>query len=225
MKLEDVIKRVDELIKLGNETLATMRQTHTQLPQSVVDSGKAAEFRAASLSFLMQTFGAQSPYYTNFDKDVAGVQEYMTKRGIGILTACRAEIAGGWLFTTKGLVSAELFSDFLEMATHLLAENYKDPAAVMVGSVLEEHLRQLCGKNSIPIESAKPDGSLVPLKADALNAALAKANVYSKLDLKNVTAWLDLRNKAAHGKYDEYTEGQVQNMLMGVSEFMARTPL
>ena len=145
--------------------------------------------------------------------------------GLGVLKACHYELAGGWVFTTKGLVSAEVFSDFLSMAKHLLSENYKDPAAVVVGSVFGEHLRQLCQKNSIPIEWAKPDGSLLPLKADAMNAELAKTNVYSKLDQKNVTAWLDLRNKAAHGKYKEYTESQVDLMLRAVSEFIGRTPI
>ena len=38
---------------------------------------------------------------------------------------------------------AELFADFLEMADYLLSEGYKDPAAVLGGSMLEEHLRQL----------------------------------------------------------------------------------
>lgn len=223
MKLDDIIKRVDDLIKLGNETLATRREG-ANWPGAYVDTGKEAEFRSASLSFLSHTFGVASPYYKDFDSDVSGVDDYRTRRGIGILTACRAEIAGGWVFTTKGLVSAEVFSDFLEMAGHLLAEHYKDPAAVVVGSVLEEHLRQLCGKNSIPIESTKPDGTIVPLKADTLNAELAKASVYSKLDLKNVTAWLDLRNKAAHGKYAEYNDAQVDLILRGVSDFIARMP-
>ena len=44
----------------------------------------------------------------------------------------------------KKLVSAEIFSDFLEMAAHVLEQDYKDPAAVMIGTVLEENLRQLC---------------------------------------------------------------------------------
>ena len=111
------------------------------------------------------------------------------------------------------------------MAEYLLSEHYKDPSAVIVGTVLEEHLRHLCQKNSIPVDTAKPDGSIVPLKADSLNGELARANIYSKLDQKSVTAWLDLRNKAAHGKYGEYTEPQVQFMLQAVSEFIARTPL
>jgi len=42
---------------------------------------------------------------------------------------------------------------------------------------------------------------------------------------KNVTAWLDLRNKAAHGKYDEYNRQQVQLMHQAVFEFMTRVAL
>ena len=87
------------------------------------------------------------------------------------------------------------------MSTYLLEEGYKDPSAVLTGSVLEEHIRKLCEKNNISIFQG-----IKPIKADALNAELVKANIYSKLDQKNVTAWLDLRNKAAHGKYNEYSK-------------------
>ena len=37
-----------------------------------------------------------------------------------------------------------------------------------------------------------------------------------------ITGWLDLRNKAAHGHYGEYTADQVKNLLSSVTEFMAR---
>jgi hypothetical protein len=135
--------------------------------------------------------------------------------------AVRAELEGGWFATTKGLVSAEIFADFIEMATFLVAEKYKDAGAVIVGSVLEEHLRQLCLKNGIEVSFEK-NGVVVQKKADRLNGDLAGAQVYNKLEQKSVTAWLDLRNKAAHGKYDEYGQQQVELMLQGVTDFMAR---
>jgi hypothetical protein len=138
------------------------------------------------------------------------------------LKAVKNEIDGGWAFTVKGLISAEIFSNFLEMAEYLLTEGYKDPAAVMAGSVLEEHIRQLCKKNSIPIESIK-DGKPVPKKADLINSQLASANIYNKLDQKSITSWLDLRNKAAHGQYSEYTKEQVVFMLQGIINFISRT--
>ena len=94
----------------------------------------------------------------------------------------------------------------------------------MIGSVLEEHLRQLCLKNAIDIEYVK-DGKLIPLKADRLNSELAKAGIYNKLDQKNITAQLDLRNKAAHGKYTEYDKSQVKLMYDYVFNFMTRHQL
>jgi hypothetical protein len=118
------------------------------------------------------------------------------------------------------LIHADIFTDFLDMADYLMQQGYKDPAAVVAGSVLEEHLRKLCDKYGIP--TVKADGK--PKTADALNSELASANVYSKLEQKSVTAWLDLRNKAAHGKYTEYDQDQVASLIRGVREFAIRNP-
>ncbi len=137
-----------------------------------------------------------------------------------ILRALRDDYAAGFLETITELIHADLFVDFLEMAVHLIEQGYKDPAAVIAGSVLEEHLRKLCDKNGIDVK--KPDGT--PKKADTLNSELAGVNVYSKLDQKNVTAWLDLRNKAAHGHYSEYTKDQVALLIQSVRDFITRNP-
>jgi hypothetical protein len=176
--------------------------------------------RAAGLAFIESTFGREHSYYLEFDKKLTNGWDYHGKYALGVLTAIRDHIRGGWVETTKGLVTAEVFADFLEMAEHLLEEKYKDPAAVVAGSVLEEHLRQICG-SSVPVEDMV-NGKPVPRKADTLNADLAKTGKYTKLDQKSVTAWLDLRNKAAHGKYTEYTEQQVGLMLAGVRDFISR---
>ncbi len=187
-----------------------------------IDSSKVNGFKAAALSFIERVYGKEHPYYEGFNTSVKVINPSGTKSGLEILNSIRQEIEGDWLFTVKGLIAAELFADFLEMADHLLEQGYKDPAAVIIGSVLEEHLRQLCSANSIPIEIENNKGVLIPKKADRLNSDLAKEGVYSKLDQKAVTMWLDLRNKAAHGKYDEYTSEQVTNMYSGITEFMAR---
>ena len=62
----------------------------------------------------------------------------------------------------------------------------------------------------------------MPKKADALNSELARVGVYNTLDQKNVTANLDLRNKAAHGHYNDYSQEQVVIMLQSVRDFVAR---
>ena len=223
MKLDSLIKRTDELLAFGQKVLATTHQS-SYTSSKYVEDGLFAGFRTTSLSFFKSTFGVEHPYYQEFDGLAKYADPNNTERGIGILKAAKDEIQGGWLITVKGLVSAEIFSDFLDMATYLLSEGYKDPAAVMVGSVLEEHLRQLCNKNGIPIEVTK-SGKPIPKRAESLNSDLASNNIYSKLDQKNVTAWLDLRNKAAHGKYGEYTKEQVDLMYQAVTEFMTRISL
>lgn len=56
---------------------------------------------------------------------------------------------------SQKIIAAEIFSDFLEMAEHLLEQGYKDPAAVMIGSVVEENLRKFCVANKIDTELEK----------------------------------------------------------------------
>lgn len=217
----NLVNRVDELLELGQKALATSHSTGGHYNVIYVDSAPMAGFRSASLSFIDRVYGSTHPYFNEFTKRTGNSKASDAERGISILETIRSEIAGDWLFTVKGLVTAELFSDFLEMAEHLQESGYKDAAAVMIGSVLEEHLRQLCMKHTIEIAEER-DGKLVPRKADRLNADLAKASVYTKLDQKQITAWLDLRNNAAHGKYNEYTSDQVSQFLAGVMGFMAR---
>jgi hypothetical protein len=52
-----------------------------------------------------------------------------------------------------------------------------------------------------------------------MNAALAKAEVYSKLLQKQITTWAHVRNKAAHGEYGEYGKDQVEMTLLFVQNF------
>ena len=137
----------------------------------------------------------------------------------GILQALRDDYEGGYSRTVEELIHADVFADFLAMADELLAKKYKDPAAVIAGSVLEEHLRKLAVAAGV---SVMVGGR--PKKADTINADLVKATVYNKLEQKQVTAWLDLRNKAAHGHYDEYDDAQVLGLIRDVSAFMVRHP-
>jgi hypothetical protein len=147
-----------------------------------------------------------------------------TSSVMGVVQALRDDIKSGHLVSLVEIVHGNLFADFLEMAQHLLDSKYKDAAAVIAGSTLESHLRELCRKNGVDVEETDKNGKVRPKTASNINADLAKANVYTKLDLKGITAWLDLRNKAAHGKYGEYTEDQVALLISGIQNFIVRNP-
>ena len=218
MKKQDLLIRIDHLIKQGNAVLATKQRS--DFMGNYVDMGLQIGFRSASLSFIRNLYGETHPFFKTFDERVKGQAYYEAENGINILKSIRDEVENDWLISIKEMVSAEIFTDFLEMSKYLLDQNYKDPAAVMIGSVLEEHLRQLCRKNSVDIDYLNKSGDNVPKKADSLNSDLVKAGVYGVLEQKNVTAWLDLRNRAAHGKYGEYSKEQVDLMYQGVLNFI-----
>jgi hypothetical protein len=139
---------------------------------------------------------------------------------VGVASALRADIAAGYAQGVAELIHAEVFSDFLEMADELQTSGYKVAAAVIAGSVLEDHLRKLGVKSGLAIE--RQDGS--PKKADTLNAELTAEGVYNGLVQKSVTAWLDLRNKAAHGHHDEFDHQHVAALVRDVREFLIRNP-
>jgi len=141
----------------------------------------------------------------------------------GILKSLRADLEAGYIESITELLHGELFSDFIDMSEHLLKEGYKDAASVIAGSALEAHLRQLCIKNEIEIEY-EHNGDSRPKKADKMNSDLAKEDIYSKIYQKNVTAWLSIRNDAAHGNYGEYQKQQVAIMISGIRDFITRHP-
>ena len=57
-----------------------------------------------------------------------------------------------------------LFADFLEMASELQRKGFKDAAAVIAGSTLEEHLRKLATKAQLPIyrQQGRPAEGIAP---------------------------------------------------------------
>lgn len=209
------IKQLDALIELHKSLqqqskLNDLSDLPKQDRQSLVTRTIAAIHRITGSSSI----------YSKDIKRVLDEIRYLhlhTSPIIGIAKALRDDLAAGYVQNLAELAHADIFADFLEMAKHLNDNNYKDPAAVLAGSTLESHLKKLSSKNGIPIEL---NGKNV--KADKLNADLLKANVYTILDQKNITAWLDLRNKAAHGNYGEYNNDQVKLLIAGISDFIAR---
>jgi hypothetical protein len=193
---------------------------------SYIDIGTASEFVMSGIAAIQRATGQDSAYSTELENAAEKLADPWIQARIpyvgGALRAVLHAIESGYLVTVEELIHADVFGDFLEMAHYLLDEGYKDPAAVLIGGVLEGHLRKLCVKSGIATELTEENGKPRPKKAERMNTDLAGKQVYSKLDQKSVTAWLDLRNKAAHGHYAEYSQEQVALMSQGVTDFLTR---
>jgi len=134
---------------------------------------------------------------------------------LGVLEAIKYEIENGLLDDINSLLQADIFADFLEMGEYLLKEGYKDAAAVIIGTVLEDTLRKLAEKNGIATTNDKGK----KLTIEPINIELTKKDVYNQLVKKQITSWADLRNNAAHGHFDQYDNKQVEYMLLFVQNF------
>ena len=77
--------------------------------------------------------------------------------GFGVLEAAQSDLESGMMGRLDTLVAADIFTDFLEMATHLIENGYKDPAASLTGAVLEGGLRKIAVANS----GCRPDSCRV----------------------------------------------------------------
>jgi hypothetical protein len=200
------------------------RSPHNDLSNLPKEDRQALVTRA--IAAIYRITGNDSTY----SKDVNRLLQSMpalhvhTSSIMGIAQALLSDIKAGYVRTLVEMAHGDVFVDFLEMAQHLCDSGYKDASAVIAGSTLESHVRGLCHKAGIPVETAKSSGDLAPKKAETMNSELAAAMVYSKLDQKNITAWLDLRNKAAHGQYNEYSREQVAIQVTSVRDFITRHP-
>jgi hypothetical protein len=132
---------------------------------------------------------------------------------MAILEAAAEDVESGYLARVEDLVASDVFADFLEQAQQLLDAGYKDPAAMLAGAVLEDGLRRLLVKSG---ESVRTRDDL-----SALNGRCAQKGLYNRLAQKKLSVWIDVRNNAAHGKFGEYENADVESMVEGINSFLA----
>jgi hypothetical protein len=186
-------------------------------PYDHLNAEKVSQWGTSCLHLLKQVFGIESDYYINFKELFPHLTDWSTgtqsfKKALGVFKAAKEDYEHGYLFDARTLIEAEVFSDFLEQAEHLLGRGYYAPAAVVAGSVLEDGLRKLCQRNNVSL----------PAKAtiDPMNVELVKAGIYNTLTQKSIIALADIRNKAAHGKWNEFDDKHVEQMISQVRTFM-----
>jgi len=213
MAIDRILGRLDSLISMGGAVLATRcnKRVREMIYLDHVEDGLFQQWRTSSLAFL-NALHSEYVYHREFEGNCQQSIYDDAERGLAILQAAKDDIAGGYLQKVENLVSAEVFSDFLDMAEHLLDNGYKDPAASLIGAVLEDGLRRICVSNGITIKSREDISSL--------NQKLAAKGVYNTLQQKQIQVWNDVRNNADHGNFGQYKIDDVKDTLSGVRKFL-----
>ena len=217
MKLENQVpQRLGALIHKGEEVLGTeyrLPSNYIGFP-TYVNRERYFEWKTQSLVCLAQVFGDDHNYTSGFASSTENdATNGSVTAGLGILRAALEDVERGHLAAIQELAAADIFLDFLEQADHLLSLGYSAPAASLAGAVLENGLRSLAERNCIAVK-ARDDLS-------ALNSKIAAKSVYNRLRQKQIAVWIDVRNAADHGRFDDFRESDVADLIKGARDFFA----
>ncbi|HLP90311.1 MAG TPA: DUF4145 domain-containing protein [Nostocaceae cyanobacterium] len=162
-------------------------------------------------------------------KIIDGSEEYYSnesklKHIIAALKALKVDFEKGFLGDLAIQIESEIAADYMGQAEQLLGKGSTGkydhvPAAVLSGAVLEKALRTLCSKETPPIPTVNAKGE--PLTLNPLIDGLKKGGVFNEPTAKQLRAWADIRNKAAHGEFDQFTRSDVETMIKGIENFLA----
>ena len=177
-----------------------------------VPSDMYKEWATNVLNLLHRTFGESSVHYKNLAEHYEKFEGWLTNfnDSYGIFRAAREDYEGGYLFNIRTLAKAEVLSDAIDQAKELLASGYKDPACILARVALESALKDLASRHGVG------EGKL-----DRMNADLTKAGAYNMAKQKQITAWAEIGNKAAHGEWSHYTTQDAAAMVAGVESLVA----
>jgi HEPN domain-containing protein len=177
-----------------------------------VPSEMYKEWATNVLNLLHRTFGESSIHYKNLAEHYSKFEGWVSdfNDSYGIFRAAREDYEGGYLFNIRTLAKAEILSDAIDQAKALLASGYKDPACILARVALESVLKDLASRHGVS-ES----------KLDRMNADLTRIGAYNMAKQKQITAWAEIGNKAAHGNWSDYTEQDAAAMVTGVEALIA----
>lgn len=177
------------------------------------DKAKLEAWLTKTDNVLRTVFGVSGAHMDRFRFHAKGhlSHEYEVTPIVGVIEAAHDDLMSGFLSSQEFLIASEVFDSVLDQARHLNQAGYKDPAAVLVRVVLEDALKRI----------ARAEGVDDSNKASRINDDLKKAGRYSQPQWRQVQAWLDCGNSAAHGKFEDYTADDVSLLIEAVDRFLS----
>lgn len=235
--LAKYLARFDELIAEGKGVHDDMRSSKYELGNVIrrgspaviethdIDWPRFAEWRTKCKSLLLIVIPRDSAHRLRAeDFDSLSNKKDRLEFGIAFMKGIKDDLEQGFLDSLELKIEAELASDYMGQAEQLLQEGQTGkfdhvPAAVLAGAVLEKSLRAMCDRQVPPVSTTGSKGRSLML--NGLIDGLKKAGQFNEMAAKQLRAWADIRNQAAHGEFDQFKRSDVEVMLKGVTAFLA----
>lgn len=190
------------------------------------ESRYTSDYYSLKTSFinLIQMLATKKGIFSDLIKDVRVANERVPAELHGMIVGLKSDYESGMLRSIAEMIETNVVADYLTQAEQLLKDNKNGahpygPAAVLAGAVLEDGLRRLCARQIPPISTNKPGGN--PKTMGTLIDDLKNVGLFNELKAKELRAWADIRNAAAHGRFEDFTKDGVERLIAGVQSFLA----
>jgi hypothetical protein len=213
-KLSQRFVELEDQLSLVRKSQRLEYNEFLNIQQMQVDHHLKLAWEVKAISLIEMACGPESQYYKRFQSasKTSNFTSFELLEEMGaVFSAAKEDYEGGYCTKVRSLAQAEVFDSELEQASALLSSNYKVAAAVIAGTVLETSLRELCDRNTVQHG-----------KLDKMNADLVKKGIYNANMAKRITALAGARNSAAHGKPDEFSDGDVRGMIEDIERFLSQ---
>jgi len=217
MDIEALRTRVEALIEQGHriQPLPPEQQPYIAAP-TWNDVRSYNQWRAQGMSLPRGALSPNHTYVAGFEEVTEYERQYPPdthniESGLGVLSALAADLAEGQLTGLRSLITGEIFTDFVEMAAHLLNEDYPHAAASIAGAVLEDSLR-----SSLRERGAKATGNL-----ESMNQVALDTQLYGPPVFQQVKVWIGVRNDADHGNWNAVDHARVEPLVRDLPGFLA----
>jgi hypothetical protein len=227
-QLDSALRYHMNLTNLGS--YAAPRQSPTSQETNRLLLEQAAAFVSAAVSAIQAITGRDSERSVQarrYAEQYSGTPTVGTPANFppiarlkGLVDETRSALLADYLIEHTALIRAELFTDFLEMAEHLLEQHYYDQATTTATGVLEQHMRALAARYNVSLVDDKGER-----KGGArLNDDLRKAQAYDAAEHQEIHGWLKMRNPPSHGEFRTFDEQRASLLIQGVRAFINRHP-
>lgn len=215
---EKILEHISGVINEGQQTLSGLENKDRQIGWDSVTSFQTQFLMILELFPSVEHYQKLAQTYGDEMRET-----YQLRDALGHLKGVKKNLEGN-LTNLEEVIEGAIISDYMEQAEQLLGEGISGqydyvPAAVLAGAVLEDALRRLCTRRTPSISINKHDGR--PKTMGTLIDDLKGIGLFNELKAKQLRAWADIRNAAAHGRFNDFTRADVDQMLSGIENFLA----
>jgi hypothetical protein len=208
--LEQIKRRFKEL----DEQCQSLRLIHSEYDNvGCYPMEQWQQWATSVQNILRASFGENSPQYVNFRAAYGNCRGYNEEFNAlkGIFLGAKSDYEGGYAFSVEKTMSGEIFGDFIAMAKHALAEDYKDVAAVLACASLEDTLKRFAKLNELGVEDKALQEVVNALKSKGLVAGAQKTLLDSMIKV---------RDYAMHANWGKIQPADVNSVIGYVEQFL-----